>query len=182
MVDRIFLNYRRDDSIATARTVHELLAKHFGKDKVFQDIPNIPVGVDYKAYVDKLLGETDVFVALIGKAWLNVRDEKTGMVRIEDPKDLVRAEIKEARVRNISIIPVLVDGAKMPDANDIPEDFQFLPNLNALKFNNDEDFQDHCKRLIDRVIEVSTPAVEPPILPTNPPDIPRPGKKKPEGK
>jgi hypothetical protein len=41
--------------------------------------------------------------------------------RIDDPDDFVRIEIEAALQRNVRVIPVLVDGAAMPKASELPE-------------------------------------------------------------
>jgi hypothetical protein len=43
---RVFINYRRDDSIGTAGRLHDRLAQAFGRDHVFMDVDHIPAGVD----------------------------------------------------------------------------------------------------------------------------------------
>ena len=48
MAGKIFINYRRDDLIATAVHLHERLAQVFGRDNLFMDVDNIPFGVDFE--------------------------------------------------------------------------------------------------------------------------------------
>lgn len=47
--------------------------------------------------------------------------------------DWVREELLEARKNNKNIIPILIDGVKMPrDKDDMPADLDFLPGLHAI--------------------------------------------------
>ena len=57
-------------------------------------------------------------LALIGRRWLTITDED-GRRRLDNPSDFVRLEIEAAITRNVRIIPILVDGARMPRADDL---------------------------------------------------------------
>jgi len=50
MAGNIFINYRRDDSSGVAGRLHDSLAPKFGRDKLFMDVDNIPVGRDFEDY------------------------------------------------------------------------------------------------------------------------------------
>ena len=59
-----------------------------------------------------------VVLALIGKHWLNSVDEN-GVRRLDKPNDWVRFELEEALGRqHIPVIPLLVQGARLPSEND----------------------------------------------------------------
>ena len=49
MAGKIFINYRRDDSIVAGR-LHDRLAETFGRDNLFMDVDNIPVGINFEDY------------------------------------------------------------------------------------------------------------------------------------
>jgi hypothetical protein len=49
MAGKIFINYRREDSIAIAGRLHDRLAETFGRDNVFMDVDNIPVGINLRS-------------------------------------------------------------------------------------------------------------------------------------
>ena len=65
------------------------------------------------------LGECDVLIAGIGKSWLTDATV-SGRPLLDDPLDYVRLEIETALYRRMRVIPVLVDGAHMPSASDLP--------------------------------------------------------------
>ena len=69
-------------------------------------------------------------VALIGKGWLDVKDEK-GKRRLDNPNDFVRFEIAQALARGIPVLPVLLDGAQMPNRADVPPNLVALTQLQA---------------------------------------------------
>ena len=50
MADKIFINYRRDESGHVAGRLYESLAPKFGRNKLFMDVDNIPVGKDFEDY------------------------------------------------------------------------------------------------------------------------------------
>jgi hypothetical protein len=59
---------------------------------------------------------------MIGPQWLTVCERegaRQGQRRLDDPDDFVRIEVESALARGIPVIPVLVDGAKMPGAPEV---------------------------------------------------------------
>jgi hypothetical protein len=76
-----------------------------------------------------------VFLALIGLDWLDAKDDK-GFRRIDNPDDFVTIEIAGALNRDIRVIRVLVDGARMTIADELPEALQHLPRRNAVEIRN----------------------------------------------
>ena len=93
-------------------------------------------------------------LALIGQQWVNARDHATGQRRLENPSDFVRIEIREAFKQNIPVIPVLLDGATMPQSSSLPDDLDDLTRRQAalIGFNN---FEADVSRLI-RSLGLST--------------------------
>src|SRR5262245_15565931 len=131
MVARIFINYRRDDSTATAGRLHDRLAQSFGRNNLFMDVDHIPPGVDFVNHLNRQVAACDVFVAVIGPNWLDVGNEK-GERRLDAPDNFVTIEIAAALVRDIRVIPVLVDGARMPKVGDLPESLKPLARRQAI--------------------------------------------------
>jgi hypothetical protein len=72
-----------------------------------------------------------VLLAIIGKSW-NAITDADGNRRLEDPEDLVRREIARALQRpDVEVIPVLVDGARMPTEHELPPDLAPLARRQA---------------------------------------------------
>ncbi len=115
---RIFISYRREDSIAYAGRLYDHLAQHFGTDKVFMDIGGIAPGEDFVSILDARVADSDLVIALIGPAWLNASNEQGR--RIDQADDFVRYELAAALKQNKRLIPVLVGGAKMPNVDQLP--------------------------------------------------------------
>lgn len=123
MAGKIFINYRRDDSAAHALNVAQYLEREFGPKRVFLDIDRIGAGANFPKVLRDTLGECGVMLVMIGPSWLNSRD-KNGIRRLDDPGDWVRMEIAHAIDRKVAVVPVLVGGAKLPDADDLPEELR----------------------------------------------------------
>lgn len=142
----IVISYRRTDSSAVAGRIFDRLIAHYGEELVFLDIDNIPFGIDFRAHIQQTLQRTDVVPAIIGANWLGVSPD--GGTRMRQPTDPVRLEIETAIARQMPIIPVLVDGAKMPDSTDLPAEFGNFAYLNAAEVATGREFRNQMDRLI----------------------------------
>jgi hypothetical protein len=144
---RIFVSYRRSDSADIAGRIYDRLIGRFGKDPVFKDVDSIPLGFDFKEYLDKKVGECDVLLAIIGDRWLDA-SAATEKKRLEDPTDFVRIEIESALERGILVIPLLVRGAEMPSEGTLPSSLRKLVYRNGIPIRSDPDFHRDMDRLI----------------------------------
>ena len=142
----IVISYRRTDSSAVAGRIFDRLIAHYGEESIFLDIDNIPFGIDFRIHISEILQRTDVVLAIIGANWLGVSPD--GGTRMRDPTDPVRFEIETAIARRMPIIPVLVDGAKMPDSTDLPAEFGNFAHLNAAEVATGREFRNQMDRLI----------------------------------
>ena len=93
-----------------------------------------------------------VLLVIIGISWLKISDEN-GNRRLDDPDDFVRIEIESGLERNIPVIPILVGGAEVPRAQDLPISLQSLVFRNAISVRHDPDFHSDMKRLSDAIDE-----------------------------
>jgi len=152
MVSTIFINYRREDSISTAGRLYDRLAQAFGQKDVFMDVDHIPAGVDFVAHLDSQIAACDVILVIIGKAWLNARDD-SGQRRLDKPDDFVAIEIAAALARNIRVVPVLVDGAEMPRASELPDGLKPLARRQAIELRQNQ-FGRDVDALMERLREV----------------------------
>jgi hypothetical protein len=131
MRGQIFISYRRQESGWSARSLHDRLCREFNPDQIFMDLDAIALGEDFVDAIETTVAICDVLIAVIGNNWLTSKDERGGR-RLDSPEDFVRMEIGTALKRKIRVIPVLVDGALMPRADDLPEDLKPLVRRNAL--------------------------------------------------
>jgi len=125
----MFISYRRQDTAAHVYRLYEALGVRFGRDQVFVDIDSISPGVDFAEAIRQGIGSFGIVLAVIGREWLIETDG--GKRRIDDPQDFVRFELEVALERNAHVIPVLVDGARMPAASELPVPLRQLAYRNA---------------------------------------------------
>ena len=135
MTAQVFVCYRRDDSAAFAGRVQDRLAQEFGRELLFMDVDAIPLGVNFVTALHEAVAKCEVLLAVIGPNWLEARDDD-GARRLDDPNDFVRIEIGAALQRSIPVIPILLDGAKVPKANQLPEDLKELAMRNWLEVHH----------------------------------------------
>src|SRR5271163_2734438 len=121
----VFICYRREETAFAARAIHDRVVQRLERENVFLDVDNIDLGVDWFNVLTERVGACDALVAVIGRNWVSSAD-KDGLRRIDDPDDFVRIEIEAALHRNVRVIPVLVDGAAMPKAGELPESLKGL--------------------------------------------------------
>ena len=125
----IFISYRRADSDGWAGRLRDALRVRFG-DLVFQDVDNIPDGEIFSDVIDRALQECDVALVIIGPNWASAEDEN-GRRRLDQEDDWVRTETAMVLNRKIRVIPVLVGGARLPRAEELPADLRSLTKRQA---------------------------------------------------
>jgi hypothetical protein len=137
----IFLSYGREPNAIHAGRLHDSLIagvdEHpgFSEDQIFMDIDTIAPGDDFREAIADAVAKCDVFVALIGKQWATIRDKQRER-RLDNPGDYVRLELEAALERKIPVVPVLVDGAKMPSERDLPKSLSPLVYRQAVELTN----------------------------------------------
>ena len=137
-VSNVFISYRRKDSAPYAGRLCDRLSALFGSESIFMDVQDIRPGQDFTQAIQETLAKCHVLIAIIGPNWLET-------LRRRDPaqEDFVQDEIVEALRRNMTVIPVLVEGAKMPQPGDLPTNLQPLSRHQAVEIRDsrfDDDF------------------------------------------
>jgi hypothetical protein len=143
----IFISYRREDSQDICGRIHDRLVLHFGRDSVFKDVDSIPIGLDFRKHLTQAVGSCSVLLAVIGKNWLTAKDE-SGKRRIDSPTDFLRIEIEAALQRDIPVIPVLVQGASVPNESDLPSTLESLAFRHGAPVRADPDFHNDIERIV----------------------------------
>jgi TIR domain len=146
MAAKVFISYRRDDSAGYAGRVRDRLERELGRDLLFMDVDAIPLGTNFSKVLHEEVAKCGVLLAIIGPNWPDARDEH-GNRRLDDPNDFVRIEIAAALQRNVPVIPILLDGATIPKANQLPEDLKELASRNGMDIRH-ASFHDDMNRLI----------------------------------
>ncbi|HEY4901417.1 MAG TPA: TIR domain-containing protein [Terriglobales bacterium] len=170
----IFVSYRRDDSEGEAGRLFDDLVAEFGEDSVFMDVAAIEVGRDFRKAIDESVATCGVLLSMIGKNWTEAKNS-AGQRRLDDPSDFVRLETASALKRDIPVIPVLVHGARMPSAEELPNDLKELAYRNGVELTHarwNSDVQLLFKALRPHVGDrKSAPANPTPTVPQAPPEI-----------
>jgi len=162
---QIFISYRRADSQANTDRIYGELRKAFGRDAIFKDVDDIPLGADFPTYLAEKVDDAKVVLVVIGRQWATIAYDN-GDLRLHDPEDFVRIEVETAlALPNATVIPILVNNANMPSPDALPESIKALPRLNAITVRNDPDFFNDSQRLIRRLREMGSRAKRPSWIP-----------------
>ena len=136
MSGKIFINYRRGDEPGFTQALFARLEQAFSSEQLFMDVDNIPPGEDFVRMLDTQVEQCDALLAVIGKGWLNATDENENR-RLDDPNDFVRIEIESALKQGKRVIPILVNDARMPRPDDLPELLRPLTRRNAVRLTHE---------------------------------------------
>jgi hypothetical protein len=178
----IFISYRRSESRYAAGRLADDLAEAFGAQSIFRDIEGIDPGVDFEQALDKALRACVVMLVLIGPRWLALEDGQGGR-RLDRDGDWIRQEIETALSRDVRVIPVLLEGAPLPAADDLPESLRPLVRRQAFDLA-DGRWKGDVQRLVDALarvpgLERQAPPAPPPL---SAPPAPSPSPPAPAGR
>jgi hypothetical protein len=112
---RVFISYRRADTAQAASWLFSRLTEHFGQQQVVEDVDPAPYGGNLAQAIGAAVASCDVFVLMIGPHWMAVTGEG-----LHDPNDYVRLAMEAALARGILVLPVTIDGARMPVHGELP--------------------------------------------------------------
>jgi hypothetical protein len=169
-MSRVFINYRRSDASAHANLLYDWIRERYGEDRVFKDVDSIAPGLDFVEAIEHAIDSSEVMLVVIGKGWLVDAD---GRHRLEDVDDYVRMEVATALRRNIRVVPVLVEGAEMPTAAELPEPLANLTRRHAFEINDARTRadRDELLRRLDTILGPPAPdASASPAVAVRPPD------------
>ena len=144
-VANIFISYRREDSAGHAGRLCDRLTTRFGHARVFMDLQDIAPGQNFAQSIDEMIATCECVIAVIGPRWLEAMQK-----RAQGAEDFVQHELAAALSRDITVIPVLVGGARMPPAEQLPPALSALSHRNACEVR-DERFDDDVARLGDSI-------------------------------
>jgi len=118
----VFICYRREGAAFPAAMIRTELTQRWGSSNVFIDL-DIPPGDQFPTMLESRIRDADFLLTVIGSAWLTPR--------LFEPDDWVRREIVIARSSDTSVVPILVDSARMPEPDELPGDIRFVTDINA---------------------------------------------------
>ena len=168
---KIVISYRRSDVPGVAGRIFDRLVQRYGEESVFMDVAGIPAGADYRSHIRGVLEGSDIVIAVIGPNWRGPKQPDPGATeagggeqkawRINEPNDLVRVEVEIALERRVTVIPVQIGDAPLPEARDLPPELGDLAYRQSVRVDPGVDFHPNMDRLIhsiDRVLKGAHPS------------------------
>ncbi len=143
---KIFISYRREDSVYICDRVYAFLTQQFGQENIFRDTSSILPGANFRKRLEEAVNNCDIVLVIMGKRWLTLTDE-FGRRRIDHPDDWVALEIETALTREIHVIPLLVENIRMPHPDALPNSLADLPSYQALELRPGDDFERDIQKL-----------------------------------
>ncbi|MDQ1610465.1 MAG: hypothetical protein QOG00_396, partial [Pyrinomonadaceae bacterium] len=137
--------YRHTDSRSITNHSYAHMRQRFG-DKILMDVFTSEFGCYINEQLDLILRECPVLIVIIGKRWLSTINAR-GKQRLGEP-DYVRWEVEYGLSRNITVIPVLVEGAKVPPKGRLPESLWKLTGRVGIEVRSGTDFEHDIARLV----------------------------------
>jgi hypothetical protein len=132
---KLFISYRREETAGHAGRLYDTISARFGDHNVFMDI-DLPPGIDFIERIQQAVGACHVLLVIVGPRWATLQAEE-GTPRLADPDDFVRLEVETALRRpDLTVIPILVAGARMPEPEDLPEGIRPFARRNALEMSD----------------------------------------------
>ncbi|MDJ0768171.1 MAG: PASTA domain-containing protein [Ilumatobacter sp.] len=130
---KVFISYRREDSAGWTGRIADHLSQVLGADQVFIDVDDIEPGDDFSEVLRNRLRRIEVLIAVIGPRWLDATDAD-GNRRLANEGDYLRSEIAAGLAADdVRVVPVLVGGAEMPPADQLPPDLAALSLRQAVE-------------------------------------------------
>lgn len=179
---RVFISHRPADAGGFVMALQTSLASRFGRSEVltFADVARQHPGIAKSEQIQRGISSADVVVAVIGKDWLTAADEVGN--HLEDPEDRPRRELEAAFDGNITLIPVLVGGARMPRADELPDTLKGLSGHQGVTVT-DAAFDFGVGQLVTSIENVAQPRQaepEPPAPVAAPPPAATPAPVRPQ--
>lgn len=153
----IFINYRSGAHSVAVSALAERLGHHFGQDQVFFDA-HLLSGSRYPDELREHLNACEVLLAVIHSRWADDLAE-----RASGGLDWVEYEIATALVAGKTVIPLVLDQAELPRADEVPSSVAELTLRQAARLrtaNFTSDINALIERLESHVIPVQNLAVD----------------------
>ncbi len=138
----LFISYRRDDAGGHAGRLSDRLIARFGAQRIFMDVQDIQPGQNFQQAIEQTISSCDHVLAVIGPRWLEILK-----ARESQREDFVRHEVSAALKRGATVIPVLVGGATMPSADQLPPELADFSRCQAVEIR-DNRFDEDAGRLV----------------------------------
>jgi hypothetical protein len=170
-VTKIFISYRHDDAPTAVAWLTHTLSEQYGTENVFEYKDHAQPARDFRQVIGRAIRKCDVMLAILGKHWKLGRDEATTGIKSID--DWVRIELETAMQLALPVLPVLVEGATMPAAGELPETLRNFSFLTAVTIDtSNKNFHRDVQALVVQIDKLAqegaastSPGTQPPIRP-----------------
>jgi TIR domain len=150
---KVFISYRRRESAGHAGRLYDAMAAQFQDQNVFMDV-DIPPGSNFVERITRAVASCHVLLVVMGPRWADIIREEEGEAGIAGGEDFVRLEVASALPRSdVTVIPVLISGAKMPEPHMLPDQLRELTRRNAIELS-DTRWRHDVERLQRRLEEL----------------------------
>ncbi len=139
---RIFISYQHDKDDLLIGRIQDRLTEAFGFQQVFSEVPMTKV--NYDASLADALENVDFVVAVIDPEW---REQ----VMNNEDHPMYQELLVALRKDNLKVLPVLVNGATMPEPTDYPMPLRKLHYRNPYPMRPGTQFQHDMDRLLRRL-------------------------------
>jgi pterin-4a-carbinolamine dehydratase len=147
----VFISYRRTNALIVEH-IHEKYCAEYRPDSIFLDRQDIEPGAHFPDRLRRAVTGADVVLVVMGRDWISVQNERTFSRRLDEADDWVRQEVEIALNGKGVVVPVLVDGAKVPLPEQLPASLRPLIERNCVTLSM-EHFGDDVKKLVGKVAE-----------------------------
>ncbi len=159
---RVFIAYRREDTGDVARKIYDVLHRELGDNDVARDVDRVAnKTINRVVLAQDIVASFDAMVIIIGRQWMGLPGSggATGKYSraLENPKDSLRIQLEAGLKRpDMLIIPVLVDGATMPTAAELPKSIAALATKTPFGLawkpeDGDAALEAQVKRLVQQI-------------------------------
>jgi hypothetical protein len=153
----VFINYRRSDASSAAGRLYDHLVPELGEANVFLDVAVLKPGMDWRKEINASVKSSGALLVVIGSRWLSALHERGQLGAVGQVDDVARKEIEDALTNSVdvSVVPVLVDGASMPPANALPPSLRPLSETQYEQLG-DATYRQDVTRLIERLRRIGS--------------------------
>jgi pterin-4a-carbinolamine dehydratase len=147
----VFISYRRTNQLIVEH-IHLKYCDVYKASSIFLDRTDLKPGAHFPDELRQAVTRASIVLVVIGRDWASMQNEQTYSKRLDEEGDWVRQEVLLALQGPGLVIPVLVDGAKLPTAEQLPTPLRPLIERNAVSLSVDH-FGDDVSKLVAKLGE-----------------------------
>lgn len=141
----VFVSYQRTDTLFAAHAIgYAIRGAGHG---AFVDTGSIGGGDLYREEISKAVSNTNVMLALIGPSF--------DVARLHEATSVVAYEWRRAQFHGAAVVPVLVDGRRMPSDAELPAVLRWFTKRDAYSLRR-ESFSDDVSALVNAIPVLAT--------------------------